>query len=68
MNEDEDEITVSNLQNTSSKSIKIRPGKLLLLSCILFIFTTFPFIALAYEYSIVVKISEQKLYLMNGSE
>lgn len=43
-------------------------GKLLLLFTLLFILTTFPFIVLAHEYSIIVKISEQKLYLINGNE
>lgn len=41
---------------------------LLFLSSLLFICTISPFASLAHEYSIVVKISEQKLYLMNGNE
>ena len=42
--------------------------KLLFLAAFLFVCIDFPSPSLAYEYSIVVKISEQKLYLMNGNE
>ena len=41
---------------------------LLFLSSLLFICITSPSTSLAHEYSIIVKISEQKLYLMNGNE
>jgi lipoprotein-anchoring transpeptidase ErfK/SrfK len=43
-------------------------GKLLFLSSLFFISVNLPSPSLAYEYSIVVKISEQKLYLHNGKE
>ncbi len=41
---------------------------LLFLSSFLFIFATSPSPSLANKYSIIVKISEQKLYLMNGND
>lgn len=41
---------------------------LLFLSSLLFICINSPSPSLAHEYSIIVKISEQKLYLMNGNE
>ncbi|MDP2277884.1 MAG: L,D-transpeptidase, partial [Nitrospirota bacterium] len=43
-------------------------GKSLFLSSLLFICINSPSASLAHEYSIIVKISEQKLYLMSGNK
>ncbi|MDP1758995.1 MAG: L,D-transpeptidase [Thermodesulfovibrionales bacterium] len=40
----------------------------LFLASVVFAFINLPSTSLALEYSIIIKISEQKLYLMNGSE
>lgn len=41
---------------------------LLFLAAVVFAFSNLPSAALAHEYSIIVKISEQKLYLMSGNK